>query len=240
MNRTHSESHSFRLDPIRLPAHTPSLRASLCLCVHSPSSHTHSITSRATWSLYTHNSKALGLWWIQPIFPLCVYVFVCLFVCVLKLWPAYTRCVVYAAEKKNVRCLFCFEYTFSIHFSFLFLPLSTCPPLLLPLSPLQLRHLGNDEVHIVWSEHSRDYRRGIIPTEFGDVLIVIYPMKNHMYSIHILKKPEVKIFSRCCAQTAISVLCRYKYLCISLFAQNSLNSSLKPQDDNWLPLWANW
>ncbi|XP_077396157.1 ral GTPase-activating protein subunit alpha-1 isoform X7 [Festucalex cinctus] len=58
----------------------------------------------------------------------------------------------------------------------------------------KLRHLGNDEVHIVWSEHSRDYRRGIIPTEFGDVLIVIYPMKNHMYSIHILKKPEVPFF----------------------------------------------
>ncbi|KAM3842847.1 ral GTPase-activating protein subunit alpha-1 [Diretmus argenteus] len=58
----------------------------------------------------------------------------------------------------------------------------------------KLRHLGNDEVHIVWSEHSRDYRRGIIPTEFGDVLIIIYPMKNHTYSIHILKKPEVPFF----------------------------------------------
>ncbi|KAM6917326.1 ral GTPase-activating protein subunit alpha-1 isoform 3-T3 [Lycodopsis pacificus] len=58
----------------------------------------------------------------------------------------------------------------------------------------KLRHLGNDEVHIVWSEHTRDYRRGIIPTEFGDVLIIIYPMKNHMYSIHILKKPEVPFF----------------------------------------------
>uniref|UniRef100_A0A8C5FTB2 Ral GTPase activating protein catalytic subunit alpha 1 n=1 Tax=Gadus morhua TaxID=8049 RepID=A0A8C5FTB2_GADMO len=58
----------------------------------------------------------------------------------------------------------------------------------------KLRHLGNDEVHIVWSEHSRDYRRGIIPTEFGDVLIVIYPVKNHMYSVHILKKPEVPFF----------------------------------------------
>ncbi|KAM7156612.1 ral GTPase-activating protein subunit alpha-1 isoform 2-T2 [Molossus nigricans] len=54
----------------------------------------------------------------------------------------------------------------------------------------KLRHLGNDEVHIVWSEHTRDYRRGIIPTEFGDVLIVIYPMKNHMFSIQIMKKPE--------------------------------------------------
>ncbi|XP_060243497.1 ral GTPase-activating protein subunit alpha-1 isoform X5 [Meriones unguiculatus] len=58
----------------------------------------------------------------------------------------------------------------------------------------KLRHLGNDEVHIVWSEHTRDYRRGIIPTEFGDVLIVIYPMKNHMYSIQIMKKPEVPFF----------------------------------------------
>ncbi|XP_013877827.1 ral GTPase-activating protein subunit alpha-1 isoform X5 [Austrofundulus limnaeus] len=58
----------------------------------------------------------------------------------------------------------------------------------------KLRHLGNDEVHIIWSEHSRDYRRGIIPTEFGDVLIIIYPIKNHMYSIQILKKPEVLFF----------------------------------------------
>ncbi|OCT64811.1 hypothetical protein XELAEV_18041050mg [Xenopus laevis] len=58
----------------------------------------------------------------------------------------------------------------------------------------KLRHLGNDEVHIVWSEHSREYRRGIVPTEFGDVLLVIYPMKNHMFSIQIMKKPEIPFF----------------------------------------------
>ncbi|KAL2099141.1 hypothetical protein ACEWY4_005621 [Coilia grayii] len=58
----------------------------------------------------------------------------------------------------------------------------------------KLRHLGNDEVHIVWSEHTRDYRRGIIPTDFGDVLIVIYPMKNHMFFIQIIKKPQVPFF----------------------------------------------
>lgn len=60
----------------------------------------------------------------------------------------------------------------------------------------QLRHLGNDEVHIVWSEHTRDYRRGIIPTDFGDVVIVIHPMKNHMYFIQIMKKPQVCAVSR--------------------------------------------
>ncbi|KAM6973279.1 ral GTPase-activating protein subunit alpha-2, partial [Aplochiton taeniatus] len=58
----------------------------------------------------------------------------------------------------------------------------------------KLRHLGNDEVHIVWSEHTRDYRRGIVPTDFGDVLIIIYPMKNHMCFIQIMKKPQVPFF----------------------------------------------
>ncbi|KAM9842381.1 ral GTPase-activating protein subunit alpha-2 [Aulostomus maculatus] len=58
----------------------------------------------------------------------------------------------------------------------------------------KLRHLGNDEVHIVWSEHTRDYRRGIIPTDFGDALIVVYPMKNHMYFIQVMKKPQVPFF----------------------------------------------
>ena len=55
----------------------------------------------------------------------------------------------------------------------------------------QIRHLGNDEVHIVWSEHHRDYRRGIIPTEFGDVLIVLYPIRHGLFRVQIVKKPEV-------------------------------------------------
>ncbi|KAM6455922.1 ral GTPase-activating protein subunit alpha-2 isoform 2-T2 [Liasis olivaceus] len=58
----------------------------------------------------------------------------------------------------------------------------------------KLRHLGNDEVHVIWSEHTRNYRRGIIPTDFGDVLIIIYPMRNRMFYIEIMKKPEVPFF----------------------------------------------
>ncbi|XP_050439323.1 ral GTPase-activating protein subunit alpha-1 isoform X2 [Adelges cooleyi] len=56
------------------------------------------------------------------------------------------------------------------------------------------RHLGNDEVHIVWSEHSKDYRRGIIPTEFCDILIVIYPLPNDLFRIQVSRKPEVPYF----------------------------------------------
>lgn len=60
----------------------------------------------------------------------------------------------------------------------------------------KLRHLGNDEVHIVWSEHTRDYRRGIIPTEFGDVIIAIYPMLTFLgyYRIQVLSKQDVPLF----------------------------------------------
>ncbi|ELU01115.1 hypothetical protein CAPTEDRAFT_167900, partial [Capitella teleta] len=58
----------------------------------------------------------------------------------------------------------------------------------------KLRHLGNDEIQVVWSEHKRDYRRGIIPTDFGDVLIIIYPLSNGLFRIHIDRKPEVPFF----------------------------------------------
>ncbi|XP_044013466.1 ral GTPase-activating protein subunit alpha-1 isoform X2 [Aphidius gifuensis] len=64
-----------------------------------------------------------------------------------------------------------------------------------PESLLQkTRHLGNDEIHIVWSEHWRDYRRDIIPTEFCDVLIVIYPLPNKLYRIQISRKNEIPFF----------------------------------------------
>ena len=55
----------------------------------------------------------------------------------------------------------------------------------------QVRHLGNDEVHIVWSEHWRDYRRTIFKTQFADVLIVIYPLPNKLFRIQINKKQNV-------------------------------------------------
>ncbi|KZC06326.1 Ral GTPase-activating protein subunit alpha-2 [Dufourea novaeangliae] len=67
---------------------------------------------------------------------------------------------------------------------------SDCPESLLQ----KTRHLGNDEIHIVWSEHWRDYRRDIIPTEFCDVLIVIYPLQNNLYRIQISRKAEIPFF----------------------------------------------
>ncbi|XP_059614307.1 probable Rho GTPase-activating protein CG5521 [Phlebotomus argentipes] len=56
------------------------------------------------------------------------------------------------------------------------------------------RHLGNDEVHIVWSEHSRDYRRDILPTEFCDVLIVVYPLRSGLFRVTVNRKADVPWF----------------------------------------------
>jgi hypothetical protein len=57
----------------------------------------------------------------------------------------------------------------------------------------KVRHLGNDEVHIVWSEHWRDYRRTIFKTQFADILIVIYPLENRLFRIQIIKKQKQNI-----------------------------------------------
>ncbi|KAI8603276.1 hypothetical protein EDD21DRAFT_302523, partial [Dissophora ornata] len=47
-----------------------------------------------------------------------------------------------------------------------------------PSDPRQVkkkRHVGNDHVHIVWSEHSRAYDRNTIGGDFGNVIIVLTP-----------------------------------------------------------------
>ncbi|XP_070503032.1 probable Rho GTPase-activating protein CG5521 isoform X2 [Chironomus tepperi] len=66
------------------------------------------------------------------------------------------------------------------------------------------RHLGNDEVHIVWSEHNRDYRRDILPTEFCDVLIVIYPLKSGLFRVSVNRKPDVPWFGPICDEMVVS------------------------------------
>ena len=57
------------------------------------------------------------------------------------------------------------------------------------------RHLGNDSVQIIWSEHTRDYERSMLATEFADVLICIYPLRgNGLFRVQIAKKQSVGYF----------------------------------------------
>ncbi|KAL5962599.1 Ral GTPase-activating protein subunit alpha-2 [Taenia solium] len=56
------------------------------------------------------------------------------------------------------------------------------------------KHLGNDEVMIIWTEHWRSFRRSSLRTEFGDVLIIIAPLSSGLFRIEIRKEPEIPFF----------------------------------------------
>lgn len=56
---------------------------------------------------------------------------------------------------------------------------------------LKKRHVGNDIVHIIWSDHWRDYRQDTMLTHFNFILIVIYPLSPLLFRIQILKKINV-------------------------------------------------
>ncbi|KAM3185048.1 hypothetical protein ACTXT7_007148 [Hymenolepis weldensis] len=56
------------------------------------------------------------------------------------------------------------------------------------------KHLGNDEVMIIWTEHWRAFRRNSLRTEFGDVLIIISPLSNGLFRVEIRKEPEIPFF----------------------------------------------
>lgn len=69
-------------------------------------------------------------------------------------------------------------------------------PSLMPTSktdPQQIhkkRHIGNDHVKIIWSEHTREWYKETITSHFNLFQIVIYPLKNGLFRIEILKKED--------------------------------------------------
>ncbi|KAL7071848.1 hypothetical protein ACQ4LE_008404 [Meloidogyne hapla] len=69
----------------------------------------------------------------------------------------------------------------------------------------RLKHLGNDEVHVVWSENTKPYRRDMIATRFCDVLIVLYLASPVLLRVHIeVQDPRLQfgpLFDGACIHT---------------------------------------
>ncbi|KAF2074910.1 hypothetical protein CYY_003787 [Polysphondylium violaceum] len=65
---------------------------------------------------------------------------------------------------------------------------------LMPTNPIdsqqihKKRHVGNDIVNIVWSEHIRDYSPTTITSQFNDALVIVYPLSNGLFRIQIYRK----------------------------------------------------
>jgi hypothetical protein len=66
-----------------------------------------------------------------------------------------------------------------------------------PSDPKQIkkkRHVGNDQVHIVWNEHNREYKRHTIGGDFGNAQIIVTPMINGLYAIDIIRDRAMPTF----------------------------------------------
>lgn len=82
------------------------------------------------------------------------------------------------------------------------------------------RHVGNDIVHIVYSEHSSDYRPTTITSQFNDAHIVVYPLPNGLFRVQIYRKESVQLFG-----PLLHGMCINKQLLPVLVRQTAINAN---------------
>uniref|UniRef100_A0A7S4KWF4 Rap-GAP domain-containing protein n=1 Tax=Paramoeba aestuarina TaxID=180227 RepID=A0A7S4KWF4_9EUKA len=85
-------------------------------------------------------------------------------------------------------------YYASSTFEMVFHDLTSMPTTDDPQQIHKKRHVGNDNVHVIWSEHLRDYNPRTIVSEFNDAHIVVYPLPNGLFKIHIYQKDNIDLF----------------------------------------------
>jgi hypothetical protein len=78
-------------------------------------------------------------------------------------------------------------------------------PTMMPTSvkePQQIhkkRHVGNDHVNVIWTEHSRDYFKGTIISQFNFIHIIVYPQTSGLYRVDVLvKEKNTPVFGPIC------------------------------------------
>ncbi|ELR17421.1 Rap/ranGAP protein, putative [Acanthamoeba castellanii str. Neff] len=56
------------------------------------------------------------------------------------------------------------------------------------------RHIGNDNVNIVYSDSPKEFKQDTIQGQFNFVHIVVHPLKEGFYRVEVKKKPQVPSF----------------------------------------------
>jgi len=82
------------------------------------------------------------------------------------------------------------------------------------------RHVGNDIVHIVYSEDTNDYAPTTITSQFNDAHIIAYPLPNGLFRIQIYRKENVQIFG-----PLVHGMCVNKKLLVPLVRQTAINAN---------------
>ncbi|KAH0785676.1 Rap/ran-GAP family protein [Histomonas meleagridis] len=68
------------------------------------------------------------------------------------------------------------------------------------------RHIGNDNIHIVWTENPLEYDPTTISSQFNDAHVIIHPTKkNGFYRVRIYKKNEAYLFGPLQGETIVSM-----------------------------------
>lgn len=66
------------------------------------------------------------------------------------------------------------------------------------------RHIGNDSIHVLWTEDNVEYDIAMITSQFNHGHIVVYPHANGKYSVQIFQKPGIKWFGSLRGKTIVS------------------------------------
>jgi len=56
------------------------------------------------------------------------------------------------------------------------------------------KHIGNDIVNIIFTEHKRDYRPTTVTSQFNFAHIVVYPLPTGLFRIQVYRKDSVALF----------------------------------------------
>jgi len=59
---------------------------------------------------------------------------------------------------------------------------------------MKKRHVGNDLIHVIWSEHDLDYQTSTIVSQFNAAHVIIYPLRNGLFRIQVAQKKIVPSF----------------------------------------------
>ena len=52
------------------------------------------------------------------------------------------------------------------------------------------KFIGNDSIHVVWSEAQRPYRQTTIKSSFNFVHLVVYPLPSGLFKVTVLRKRD--------------------------------------------------
>eukprot|EP01117_Protostelium_nocturnum_P016875 TRINITY_DN6763_c1_g3_i2.p1 TRINITY_DN6763_c1_g3~~TRINITY_DN6763_c1_g3_i2.p1 ORF type:complete len:1437 (+),score=495.99 TRINITY_DN6763_c1_g3_i2:71-4312(+) len=65
----------------------------------------------------------------------------------------------------------------------------------------RIKILHSDAVHIVWSEHNRDYKPNSLSSDVVETQIIVYPLPDGLFRIQVERKERVRIFGSFLMQT---------------------------------------